>query len=181
MSFIGLDVRYSMGGGGDEPELLQRMSVAFERAGAEVARLGKHVYPKMVPLFEEELGRQFAAEGQGPNRGGWAPLSEAYAAWKAKEYPGQPTLQREGNLHAALTASTSPFAMRTYDDSAFDFGTAGLDYASFHQTGTRRMPSRPPYDFGDALEQGIQRAALEGVREAIAEAGADEFLSEGAL
>ncbi len=175
---IKLDIEYSIGGGAHDPELFQRMQVAFSRAGDQVAQLGTYVYPKMVPVFEEEERAQFAAEGSGPNRGAWKPLSEAYAAWKAGHYPGQPILRREGNLYEALTSSSSPFAMRTFDQADFDFGTAGLDYASYHQSGTSKMSARPPYDFTEHLEQELERASLEGFREAVKASGLDEFVTE---
>ncbi len=178
MSFASLSIEYSIGGGPHDPELLQRMQVAFSRAGEEISKFGSYVYPKLVPVFEEEERAQFAAEGEGPNTGGWQPLSEAYAAWKAGHYPGQPILVATGNLREALTSSSSPNALRTYDAENFDFGTAGLDYASFHQTGTGKMPARPEYDFTEHLEAELQKAALEGVREAIKAAGANEFLTE---
>jgi hypothetical protein len=55
------------------------------------------------------------------------------------------------------------------------FGTTGVPYASLHQTGTGRMPSRPPFDFGPDFEAGMQAAAAAGVREAV-RAGSDGLL-----
>lgn len=176
----GLKVEWAVGGqpGGDDTP--QRMAVAFERAGHELADFGRYVFPKLVPVFEQELADQFAAEGRGPVAGGWAPLSEQYARWKEDNYPGQPILQREGRLHEALTSSSSPFAKRVYSGEEFDFGTVNVEYASYHQLGTGHMPARPPYDFGSDMERLLLQEGEAAAREAIAAAGADEYLSEGA-
>lgn len=178
MSFVGLTIEYSVGGGPHDPELFQRLQVAFERAGSDLTHFGQYVYPKLVPVFEEAEGRQFDAQGAGPNKGAWQQLSETYEAWKAGHYPGQPILVAKGDLREALTSSGSPMAMREYDDNNFDFGTIGVPYASYHQTGTAKMPARPPYDFGTEMEEALQAAALDGLREIITEVGLDEFLAE---
>jgi hypothetical protein len=161
--------------GQDGAEEMQRMAVAFERAGDELADFGRYVFPKLVPVFEEEMRDQFAAEGRGPRSGAWAPLSEQYAEWKDQHYPGQPILRREGTLHEALTSSGSPFARRAIAGDEFDFGTIGVEYASYMQVGTERMPARPPVDLGADFERLLVQAGEEAAREAISAAGVDEF------
>lgn len=176
----GFQVKYQVGGGAEEDAAAwQRMTVAFERAGDEVSDFGRYVFPKLVPVFEAEVAGQFGASGRGPNSGAWAQLSEQYERWKSANYPGKPILERTGALKAALTESGSPFAMRHIDTNEFDFGTTGVPYASFHQTGTMHMPDRPPLDLTQDFERNLQAAALDGVREAMASSGASEFLSEG--
>ena len=91
MSVIGLTVEYRIGSESG-PDSLQRMGVAFERAGAEVADFGKHVFPLLSPIFEAAETRQFDAQGGGPVAGSWAELSAVYADWKEQHYPGQPLL-----------------------------------------------------------------------------------------
>lgn len=159
-------------------DTLDRLSVALERAGNELAEFGKYVFPRMVPVFEGEMEKQFDAQGAGES-GGWAPLSEQYARWKEQNYPGQPILQREGRLHEALTQSGSPFARRVFGSDTFDFGTLGVEYASYHQLGTARMPARRLFDFGSDFERLLLQEGEAAAREAIAAVGADEFLSEG--
>jgi len=165
VSVYGLQVEWAVGSD-TGPDSLQRLSVAFERAGEVVGDFGANVFPLLVPVFEDELGRQFAAEGGGPS-GPWAPLSEAYEAWKTDRFPGQPILVATGALREALTDSVSQQAWREWSASAFSFGTAGVEYASFHQTGTGRMPARPPFDFGEAFEADLASAAMAGLRDAI--------------
>ena len=76
MSVLGLSVEYRVGMESG-PDVLQRLGVAFERAGAETADLGRHVFPLLSPIFEAAEGRQFAAQGTGPVSGAWAARAEA--------------------------------------------------------------------------------------------------------
>lgn len=175
----GFHVEYSVGNVPAGEDVLERMSVAFERAGDNLTDFGKYVFPRLVPVFELELAGQFDAEGRGPAKGAWAQLSERYEAWKALNYPGAGILERTGQMHEALTSSSSPFARREISTDEFDFGTINVPYASFHQSGTAFMPDRPPFDFTDDFERAMAAAAMQGVREAMADAGANEFLSEG--
>lgn len=171
MGVLGFDIQWRIGGE-EAPEGLGKVSVAMERAGDNLARFGEYVFPRLQPVFEEHTRRQMDAEGQGPVKGHWQQLSEAYAAWKDGVAPGNPILQLKGDLYEGLTSSSSPLANRQYSAVQFNFGTQNVPYASFHQTGTRRMPARPPFDFNEGqLQQDAQRAGAEGVREAVREAG----------
>lgn len=178
MSVLGLDVQWEVGGVATE-DGLQKVAAAFEHAAGELAQFGRYAFPRIQPVFEEQVGAQFDAEGQGPVSGTWAQLSSAYEAWKSGAYPGMPILVARGEMRAGLTEGSSPFAERSYSDAMFNFGTRGVEYASYHQTGTDRMPARPPFDFTDELQQNLQRAAMEGVREALAAAGVDEVSTIG--
>ena len=166
MSVLGLSIEWRIGSE-TGPDTLQRMGVAFERAGAELVDLGKHVFPLLAPVFEAAEARQFDAEGSGPARGAWADLSEVYAAWKDKKYPGAPLLVATGALREALTAASSPLGARDYSASTFVFGTVGVPYASFHQSGTGKMPARPPFDMDEQFQDDLRTAARKGVNAAI--------------
>jgi phage gpG-like protein len=174
VSVAGLEIKYSVGDQ-DDDLALQRMMVAFERLDAEFSDFGNAVFPKLVPLFETETRRQFDDEGSGPNRGNFEALSDDYANWKNRYHPGKPILELSGQMRDALTESSSPFALRTYDAHDFDFGTKSVPYASFHQTGTSRMPSRPPFDFSGNFERDLLRVGAEAMREAVKKSGAGEF------
>lgn len=175
----GFAVEWSVGNVPSGEDTLEKMAFAFERAGDNVADMGRFVFPKMVPVFEAEMAAQFNAEGRGPNAGAWAQLSERYEAWKSANYPGMRILERTGRMREALTESGSPFARRAIETDSFDFGTTGVEYASFHQSGTDFMPDRPPFDMGDDFESKATDAAREGVREAMRASEADKYLSEG--
>lgn len=174
MSVVGFDVMWTVGGR-DEPDALKKMSFAFERFGDDLSDFSAFVWPKVLPALEEEERRQFEAEGNGPS-GGWAALSPKYAERKEREWPGKPILERTGALREALTSDSSSHARRIISADMVDFGTEGLEYASFHQLGTLHMPARPPFDFGDELQNAVQAAALEGVREALAHSELDDYV-----
>jgi phage gpG-like protein len=171
----GLKLEWRVGGRESGDDTLERMAVAFERAGSELENFGQYLFPRMQPLFEQEMRDQFSAEGKGAS-GSWAPLSAQYAEWKEEHYPGRGILVREGNLYAALTDGGSPFARRVVTSDTFDFGTLGLEYASIHQLGGGRVPARPVFDFGDDFERLLTQEGAAAAREAIAAAGADEYV-----
>ena len=169
MTAIAITVEYQVGTETGE-QVLERIAAGFERSGAELADFGRHIFPKLVPVFEAAVAEQFDSEGRGPTAGAWAALSSQYEAWKEGAHPGQPILVATGGLREALTVDGSAHALRDYSSSQFNYGTQGLDYASFHQTGTARMPPRPPFDFGPDFERELVRAASAGVRDAVREA-----------
>lgn len=178
-SVYGLQLEVSVGNDSGEGAL-QRLAVAFERGGEAIGDFGKYVFPKLVPAMEEAELIQFEAEGTGPIAGSWAALSPDYQAWKDRQTGTMlPTLELSGLLKAALTTSTSPSSHREWNASNFVFGTAGVDYASFHQAGTSKMTARPPFDFGSAFEDAMQRVTLEGLREAIKESSRGMLELEG--
>jgi phage gpG-like protein len=174
VSVFGMTLGYRVRGADDELAL-QKMSTAFERYGESFDNFGQVFFPKLTVLLEREVGEQIAAGGQGPNRGGFAPLSPAYAEQKAKRYPGRPTLVASGSMLQALTSSASPNALRAESGNQFNYGTQGVPYASFHQTGTGRMPDRPPFDFTEKLEEGIKRESLAAARELADSSGVTDF------
>jgi len=176
----GFEVKWQLRGQDDELAL-ERFAVAIERLGDGVTDFSEFIWPRVVKDLEAELSAQFGAQGRGPGRGSWAPLSPRYAEEKAKEWPGAPILVRTGALREALTSSSALGARRIMTKDAFDFGTSGIEYGSFHQVGTATMPDRPPFDFGTELERAVTESMKEGVRDAMRRSGADEFLSENVL
>lgn len=173
MSVQGLELQWQVGSETGDA-VLERMTVAFERLGEGLADFERYTFPKVITAFEEEARGQFGVEGGGPS-GPWAALSPAYAAWKEANYPGQPILKRSGDLYEALAQSSSPLALRETTTSTLNYGTAGVEYASYHQLGTDVLTPRPPFDFGGEFETALTRAMAEGAREAIAASGVAEF------
>lgn len=163
---VAISLKYGIGSreGGDE--VLEELAQAFERADEELHDFGKHVFPELVSVFEEGMERQFEARGGG-STGAWAPLSPKYAAWKEKNFPGLPLLERTHALRDALTSSSAAGAHREYSSDKFDFGTSGIEYASYFQTGTPRMPTRALFDFDGQFEKDFESAAKRGMRNAI--------------
>lgn len=171
----GLHIEYLVGGVDEGPGALERLSVAFERAGDELADFEKHVFPRLAPVFEAEMAKQFGSEGSGQT-GTWAQLSPGYEAWKSQHYPGNPILEATGRMREGLTESSSPFATRVVAGNNFEFGTLGVEYASFHQVGTALMPARPVFDFSSDFERDLAAAALDAAREAVRVSGLAEFV-----
>lgn len=89
--------------------------------------------------------RQFDSEGAFGS-GGWAPLSPAYARWKAAHYPGQPILQREGDLVASLTEGP---AVAVLEPQLLVLGS-DVEYGHYHQAGAGHLPRRRPVEFTEA-------------------------------
>lgn len=172
---VALRIEYAVGNAQGE-QGMQSLRAALERAGDNVRHLGQYVFPRLIPVLEKAVRRQFQAEGGGPFAGPWAPLTEKYRAWKERHYPGRPILVRTGDMREALTSSASPFASRDYSDSELAYGTKGLNYASFHQTGTGRLPGRPPFDFGADVEREMRDAVQLGIVEAVRAADREGLL-----
>ncbi len=172
MSVFGFDVRYFVGGQVDPG--LQRVSLAFERAGTDFSNFGQYIFPKLGTVLEREVGKQFDAEGRGPNAGRWAGLSARYAESKRRRYGFKPILEATGRLKGALT-SPGPNARRQYSSREFVFGTQGVRYASFHQTGTGRMPARPPLDLTQDFEREIRAVSLSTARDIVKQANLPEL------
>lgn len=108
------------------------------------------------PAYEEIADRfasmellLFATEGAS---GGapWAPLSPGYRTWKERNYPGRPILVRTGDLRRDLTRR--PFGIEVITTDTLRVG-AKVPYARYHQTGTPRMPRRPPVNLTEAQRQ----------------------------
>lgn len=178
MTVYGLQVEVSVNGDNSEGAV-QRLAVAFERAGEEVADFSRHVFPLLPEVFETALAEQFEAQGGGPLSGAWKELSPTYKAWKDGVAPGMPILMLSGAMAAALTSSGAPGAYREWTASDFVFGTDGIEYASFHQTGTGRMPARPLFDFGPTFERALTAAGLQGLREAVKQGSGGQLELEG--
>ncbi len=89
-------------------------------------------------IVDEHIPRQFRARGT-PQ--GWAPLSPAYARWKATHYPGMPLLERTQRMKKGFRWEAKPRSLRIINRV-----TAGQSVRiprwRFHQDGTGKMPAR---------------------------------------
>lgn len=102
--------------------------------------------------FVEAEREQFDTEGR-YGSGDWAPLSPAYAAWKATARPGRPILVFDGLLRASLT---DELAIDVIEAHAMAVGS-DVDYGLYHQHGTDRMPARPPVDLPESWRRNAVR------------------------
>lgn len=117
-----------------------QFSRAFTRFGNEVADLTP-AFEAIADNFYEGEREMFASEGGGA--GGWAALKPEYAKWKSANYPGKGILQRTGLLMESLTDRSGPGSIFELAPMRLAMGS-GLKHGGYHQTGTSKMPARPP-------------------------------------
>jgi|LakMenEpi03Aug12_release.lakeMendotaPanAssembly.Ray.scaffolds.fasta_scaffold281350_2 phage gpG-like protein len=121
------------------------------------------------PVFrwaQQVLKKTFAENftSQGLAVGGWSPLDAEYAAWKARDLPGRPTLVRSGELFRSISELSDP-SVNEINRLSATFGT-GVKYAGFHQYGTSKMPKRQilfiPQSFADEFAEKLANYIVEG-------------------
>lgn len=113
----------------------------FSRWTEGVEDLGP-AFESIAKDFSQISKDQFESEGK-YGSGGWASLAKGYGAWKAKAYPGAKILERDGWLKGALTGTEKLYRIEEIGKHELQLG-ANLPYGLYHQTGTRKMPARPP-------------------------------------
>lgn len=92
----------------------------------------------------------------------WAPLSPAYAAWKARHRPGRGILYFDGDLRGAASRPGRDAGPQTLTLTIRD------EKAGWHQEGTGRMPARriiPDGRLPEAWLADLHRAAQDYVDE----------------
>lgn len=178
-------------------EGLDESQKALQRVAVQLLDL-RPFWSTVADLAIDWIGTQFEQQGAFMT-GPWAPLSPAYAAWKAIRYPGRPILAADGDLRRAattpkrdarplsLTLTIEPYTKRKRSTGRADLtlsGTGSTRTAAasssstkvmqpgWFQEGTARMPARPLV--GDlpeyALDQ-LDRAAEDYVDDILARAG----------
>ena len=80
-------------------------------------------WASLAPTVAEAADRIFASEG----RGGWPQLSEAYARWKSKHYPGKGILELTGAYRRAATQVGAPHNVVEVGDDHLTYGVEGFD------------------------------------------------------
>ena len=147
-----------------EVEGQQQVVRSFNRVTDHISDL-RAVWDYVQPELYKIIDENFKSEGARGGSGKWKPLSPAYAKRKAKLYPGKPILQATGRMYAALTGVTGDSLVVKSKDE-FAIGTS-LEYPSYHQRGTNRMPKRPPVDLGETQKRDVQKAVQKGLLDLI--------------
>jgi len=123
-------------------------------------------FPEMERAFRSIEISQFQSEGASGQEGAWPALSEVYAAWKARHFPGKPILQRTGALMRSLVGR-GPGSYVSTSPHSLTIGTS-IPYAAFHQIeglGRRFRPMISLTDQQAAMFQAIlQRYFLATIR-----------------
>lgn len=139
----------------------------------EIGRLSETLiddfdWASLAPMVAEAADRVFASEG----RGRWPQLSEAYARWKAKHYPGKGILELTGAYRNAATQIGASGNVVEVGDDHLTYGVEGLEYPVFHESGTERMPARPVFELlqeDEELSDSVKEAISEHVNQKLSE------------
>lgn len=102
-------------------------------------------FADFVPVLERAHSIFFAAE-QSPTGIPWAPLARSTVRRKKHSR----ILVDTGRLLGSLSSSDHTDAIRDIEDRYLAFGTS-VPYAIYHQTGTSRMPARPPVGLNEVI------------------------------
>jgi hypothetical protein len=118
----------------------------------EAADDARPAWEALARKFAAMERRQFSTEGA-YGSGGWPDLSDKYAAWKERHYPGKTILRRSDELYKSLTER--PFGVEVIEPGFMVLGTDvrsedGFPYAEAHQQGTGRLPQRRPIEFRES-------------------------------
>lgn len=113
------------------------------------------IWPIIEDDFYAQEKDQFRSEG---TEGGeqWQALSPEYAGWKEAHFPGQPILQRSGNLERSLTTGSDPNSVKIEERKTLTLGTR-VPYAIYHQSIAPRtkLPRRPEIMLTEAFKRGV--------------------------
>lgn len=116
--------------------------------------------PTLEKLGDETFAivrRRFDAEGPG-----WTPLSPAYAAQKAKEFPGKPILRRTDDLYNSFVKGGRGNINRIAKLEG-EFGSEDFK-AMLHQEGKGRLPARPILVITDQDEAKFKQIVVEDLK-----------------
>jgi hypothetical protein len=125
-------------------EQTQEAALEIERAAKileEAAIFGANAYANGGPGGTPIVARHFTKGNEG--RYGWAPLTPAYAAWKAKHRPGKPMLVARGELKAAVV--DIPHKIVAGGDQAIIVFEVP-EYGLYHHEGAGYLPKRSPVE-----------------------------------
>ena len=112
----------------------------------------------ILDLWRAETAEQFGTEGQHAS-GGWKPLRPATAAAKRRRGQRPEILRATDALMRSLVEPHDGNPIARVTPSELEYGTK-VEYAKFHQLGTRRMPRRRPV----ALTEGARQRTVKIVQ-----------------
>jgi len=130
------------------------------------------VLKKAEERLERAWGENFTTLGllsaKAMLKGGWAPLSPSYYAWKKVRFPmtAEQILVQTGQLYT-LVSNASSNAGSEISDQSMELVVPGK-IAMWHQYGTKNMPARPivfvPRDFDRQIEEDLAKYIVDGSR-----------------
>ena len=130
-------------------------------------------WESLAPMVADAADRIFASEG----RGRWPQLSESYARWKSKHYPGKGILELTGVYRRAATRIGAPNNFVEVGDDHLTYGVEGFDpnYPLFHEDPGEgdRLPARPVFELleeDEELSRDVKEAFSEHINQKLSEA-----------
>jgi len=135
---------------------LDGLSALATRRAAEIERLNFRQPLEVSKLLIIGATRQNFARGQTPEGVTWRPLKRPRRRSKGRDLP----LRDTGILMASATGGARRVERIT--NTELVTGT-NVEYAGFHQVGTRHIPARPFLGFTPQLVKDIDRAFTEFV------------------
>lgn len=128
-------------------EVLNR---AFNRVERFISDF-RSIWPEVAKEFYIIEEGQFASEGARGASGKWAPLSPAYARWKAQRFPGEPILKLHHDLYESLTSPDAADSVYRLERDEMIIGSR-TPYAHVHQK------TRPPISMTEADKRKFQKS-----------------------
>jgi phage gpG-like protein len=128
-----------------ERDTIDRLKAVLEDR-EQAARVVTAALDEIADDFLNVQSRRFGAAGTT-----WVPLKPETALRKAAG-GRHPLPLVGGGLEASLTRRGARFAVRRVEDNSVTLGTSD-PVANLHQSGTRRMPRRPPVSLSRADER----------------------------
>lgn len=129
---------------------------SFSRIDHYISDL-RSVWPAVADEFYAMEVEQFASEGASGASGQWAGLSNAYAIFKAREFPGATILQATGGMLASLTDREAPDAIYISEPHQLTLGSKDPK-AIAHHRGLGNLPARPVISPSEARKRLMQKA-----------------------
>lgn len=133
----------------EDKNTTRRLGVAISRFHDEIVQWGP-LWDDVQRTLQRNERRQFASEGSQAGNP-WAALSPDYARRKRLRWGNRKILQASGAMRKAMSNEGDPNALRIKTRDQFAYGTKGVGYASYHQTGTPNMPQRRVVDWPESL------------------------------
>lgn len=130
----------------------------------------RNIWPNVAREFYAIEREQFQSQGAHGASGRWAPLSPAYAKYKAIAFPGQPILRADNLLFESMTSPDALDSIFRMDDRELTIGTQ-REGATAHQRGRGRMPARPIISLTESDKRRIQKSIQRGLIEFTRRAG----------
>ena len=85
----------------------------------------------------------------------WDPLSEQYAKWKEKHFPGRPLLVRTGALRDSMTIQGATGNITIISKTSATFGSL-LSYGIYHDSDEPRTSNLPRRNFSDPSDRRME-------------------------